>query len=347
MEARSRAILGMVKITGLPLLSGICKYAQIATTMINWGPSLMLTSNQEEKPMKAAKLLVTFCLLTTAAANAANLADESPQGKRASHPHPVHGAPARGVKPARPPLEKTNNLIYNGGPTITSAKVVFIFWGPDFSNPASPDFQYAQELQAFRNQFGTTPEYNVITQYSGILQSNLGTGTSDWFDNSTPPLQVFDSAIQAKVQTYLGGYGFDNSTIYEVVLPRASYFDNGGRNSCGGPNFVWCAYHSLFYSGANHVKYSAQAYPSCGGCQVAGWTDAQSQEHFISHETRETVTDPEFNGWVDTLGDEADDKCNWSPSPFIGTGGYGYQYEWSNRQLVRPGRTFGACVPTL
>ena len=29
-------------------------------------------------------------------------------------------------------------------------------------------------------------------------------------------------------------------------------------------------------------------------------------------------------------GNEADDKCAWSPTPFIGTGGYGYQYEWSN-----------------
>ena len=32
----------------------------------------------------------------------------------------------------------------------------------------------------------------------------------------------------------------------------------------------------------------------------------------------------------DRSGNEADDKCAWSPTPFIGTGGYGYQYEWSN-----------------
>jgi hypothetical protein len=55
----------------------------------------------------------------------------------------------------------------------------------------------------------------------------------------------------------------------------------------------------------------------------------QNQEHFVCHETREAVTDP-VNAWYDRRGQEADDKCAWSPTPFIGTGGYSYQYEWSN-----------------
>jgi hypothetical protein len=56
----------------------------------------------------------------------------------------------------------------------------------------------------------------------------------------------------------------------------------------------------------------------------------QNAEHFVCHEVREAVTDP-VNGWWDgTTGEEADDKCAWSPSPFIGTNGYAYQYEWSN-----------------
>src|SRR6185369_8545675 len=57
---------------------------------------------------------------------------------------------------ARAGLDKAN-LTYHGGPTITSAKVVLIFWGPSFSNPASPDWTYAHTLQAFRDQLGTTP----------------------------------------------------------------------------------------------------------------------------------------------------------------------------------------------
>src|SRR5206468_1803500 len=100
--------------------------------------------------------------------------------------------------------------------------------------------------------------------------------------------------------------------------------------SCGGAAVRYCAYHDFFTSGANAVKYSVQPYPNCGGCQTGGWSDVQNQEHFVAHETREAVTDPQINAWRDSNGDEADDKCAWTPTPFFGTGGYGYQYEWSN-----------------
>ena len=230
------------------------------------------------------------------------------------------------------------NLTYHGGPVILSAKVVFIFWGPSFSNAASPDFQYAQTLIAFRNQFGTTPEFNVITQYyqnlgSGnqfIALTNLGSGTPDLFDTSTPPTNVTDAIVQGEVNAYLASHAFDASTIYEVVIPSSSYSSDGGGTSCGGPALQYCAYHGFFNSGSNAVKYSIEPYPSCGGCQVAGWTAVQNQEHFVCHETREAVTDQQLNAWFDSRGAEADDKCAWSPTPFIGTGGYSYQYEWSN-----------------
>ena len=131
---------------------------------------------------------------------------------------------------------------------------------------------------------------------------------------------------------------FDNSTIYEVVLPSSSYSSSGSSTSCGGPSLSYCAYHGHFTNGGNDVKYSIEPYPSCSGCKVSGWTDVQNQEHFVCHETREAVTDPDLNAWFDRRGYEADDKCAWSPAPFIGTGGFGYQYEWSNLT--------GSCVKT-
>jgi hypothetical protein len=63
----------------------------------------------------------------------------------------------------------------------------------------------------------------------------------------------------------------------------------------------------------------------------------QNQEHFVTHETREAVTDPTGSTWFDSSGAEADDKCAWSPSPFL-VSGFGYQYEWSNASR--------ACVKT-
>jgi hypothetical protein len=238
--------------------------------------------------------------------------------------------PARGVQAAQSTderlLAKATNITNHGGPVITSAHVVFIFWG---SFPAG----YTSALQSFRNQYGTNGEYHTITQYSGsngtIAASNLAGGTADMFDTTAPPTNVTDSKVRAEVTKYLSTHTKDNNAIYEVVIPSTSYSSNGSSDSCGGPNLAYCAYHSWTGSGTTATKYSIQPYPSCSGCTVSGWTAAQNQEHFITHETREAVTDPTGSTWFDSSGNEADDKCAWSPAPFL-SGGFGYQYEWSN-----------------
>jgi hypothetical protein len=231
------------------------------------------------------------------------------------------------------------NLTYHGGPVITNAKVVSIFWGPSatWGTQSSPSV-LASTLTGFFGNFGTTGEYNVITQYSAIRLSNLT--TQIWIDNSTPPTRVTDSALQGEVRKYLnafhGGVG-DSSTIYSVFLPPASYSTIQGASSCGGPNLQFCAYHSNFSYNGVDVKYSSLPYPSCSGCQWPGWSVAMNFEHFACHETREAVTDPDGNAWYDSSGNEADDKCAWSPALFTDRG-FGYQYEWSNAS--------SACVKT-
>jgi hypothetical protein len=231
-----------------------------------------------------------------------------------------------------------NTLTNHGGGVLVSAKLVFIFWGPSFANAASPDHAYATTLQAFRNQFGTTGEYNTITQYSGIQLTNLGSGTADMFDTTTPPTNVTDAIVQGEVNHYLASNAYNSSTVYEVVIPSSSYSSSGSSTSCGGPSLAYCAYHGAYSGAPGTVIYSIEPYPSCSGCQVSGWSAVQNQEHFVCHETRESVTDPVNGWWNSRSGAEADDECAWSPTPFIGTGGYSYQYEWSNAN--------NACIKT-
>jgi hypothetical protein len=274
-------------------------------------------------------VLALSCGLLAVSAYAATGAADRPF---ADADHVVY-APARGVEN----LPTKSNVTNHGGGVLAQAKLVLIFWGPTFSNAASPDFAYAATLQAFRNQYGTTPEYKTITQY-GALQTNLAAGTADMFDTTTPPTNVTDAIVQGEVNKYLTTHTYDSSSIYEVVIPKASYSSSGRSTSCGGRRLSYCAYHGSYSGSHGTTIYSIQPYPSCSGCAVSGWTDVQNQEHFMCHETREAATDP-VNGWWDgTTGEEADDKCAWSPTPFFGTGGYGYQYEWSNAD--------GGCVRT-
>ena len=80
------------------------------------------------------------------------------------------------------------NLINHGGPTITSAKSVAIFWGPSWGTGSNLNNPVAVELQDFLSQFGRTGEYKVITQYSNILATDLG--STIWWDSSNPPTEL-------------------------------------------------------------------------------------------------------------------------------------------------------------
>jgi hypothetical protein len=270
-------------------------------------------------------MLALSCAMSAAAANAASAEKALKPYADADHViySPTNTAPHLPMK----------SLITNhGGGVLASAKVVYIFWGPNFANAAHADHTYAVTLQNFRNQFGSTGEYRTVQQYGITFPTSLGSGTADWFDTTTAPTNVTDATVQAEVNRYFsGGHGaFNSSTIYEVVIPTGHYSSSGSSTSCGGPRLSYCAYHGSYNGTSGTVKYSIEPYPSCSGCRVAGWSDVQNAEHFVCHETREAVTDP-VNGWWDgTTGEEADDKCAWSPTPFIGSNGYAYQYEWSN-----------------
>jgi hypothetical protein len=273
------------------------------------------------------RALLGLAVLAFAASALAQRVDDLNTGQHAQlYPTKDHGNPDQGLGWAKPGGGGAQNLVNHGGPVITSAKVVSIFWGSEWGTNSNPN-SIAMEMMSFFAGFGTTGEYNVITQYSNIQKTNL-TNTY-WVDTTNPPTNATDAAVQGEVVKYLNAHGADPSTIYEVFLPSTSYASFGTSDSCGGPNLVFCAYHSNFSYGGVDVKYSSMPYPSCSGCHWSGFTTANDFEHFACHETREAVTDPDGTTWYDRRGNEADDKCAWSPAPFIDAG-FAYQYEWSN-----------------
>jgi hypothetical protein len=219
-----------------------------------------------------------------------------------------------------------SSLIDHGGPVMTAPNVVCIFWG--FGTGTS----YTTAMQNFRNS-GMYPYNRMLSQYrsAGLNAStNMGGSANDKFDTTTPPQNVTDATVQAEVKKYFSG-AEDTNTIYQVYIPATSYSSDGSSTSCGGPSLAYCAYHGHFTDGSRDVKYSIEPYPSCSGCASAGFNDNQNANHFAIHESREAISDPDLNAWFDRRGNEADDKCAWSPTPFIDQAtGFAYQYEWSN-----------------
>lgn len=249
----------------------------------------------------------------------------------------AHKFYARGY--AKPGGGGSNLVFHTGGHVLRNAHVVLIFWGFGTGDA------YTSAIQGFRNHFGNTNQYNSITQYYGtddndgsygnIAPSNLaGSTKADYFDTSTPPTNVTDAIVQQEVQRVISAQGgADYAAIYEVFIPSGSYSSSGNGTSCGGPALQYCAYHSHYVDGSGrNVKYSIQPWAGCSGCSSFNDTTLD-QDHFVCHETREAVSDSLGNAWYDRSGNEADDKCAWSPSPFTVTtssGTFGYQYEWSN-----------------
>jgi hypothetical protein len=302
-----------------------------------YNPPAIVSTKKEEKPMKRVLSAVLF--LAVAASALAQHVDELNE-------HARH-FPAQGVGWAKPGGGGPGqNISYHGGDVLNTAHVFTIFWGSQWNT--APHNQVASEMTNFILQFGGTGEYNTIGQYwdgssssPNYIQTGISLSAGSWVD-TTPPTSagVTDAMLQAEVQRYLAQPGAWNNdqTVYQVMLPNGFYSTDGGSTSCGGPNLQYCAYHYSFNFNGKNYKYSSMPYPSCSGCRVSGWTDAQNLEHFACHEVREAVTDANGSAWFDHRGYEADDKCAWSPTPFIGSGGYGYQYEWSNE--------VGGCVRT-
>ncbi|HEX4439935.1 MAG TPA: hypothetical protein VH854_07670 [Thermoanaerobaculia bacterium] len=253
------------------------------------------------------------------------------------YPDRAHAQEAHDAKQARPG-GGGQNLVNHGGPVLASAKVVSIFWGPSWGNPSNQTLgTTASHITGFFGNFGSTGEWKTIDQY-GAHPTSLS--NAYWIDANNPPhTAVTDTDVQNEVLNYLNSHSLlpDDSTVYEVFIPNGYYSKSGNSNSCGGPNLQYCAYHGNFTGLGHDIKYSSMPYPSCGGCQATGFTVEQNLDHFSCHETREAASDPDLNAWYDRRGNEADDKCAWSPAPFIDAG-FGYQWEWSNAN--------GACVKT-
>ena len=267
------------------------------------------------------RVFLTFAVATLVSAARA---DNTPELNTRHHfPDKAHAA--------RPGGGGAQNLLDHGGPVIAAPFVVAIFWGPQWGQAGTPEATAATHIQGFFGQFATSGHLNMLPQYRNAaaqVSSNMLSHTV--FDGSTPPTNVTDAILQQEVIKSLGNSLPDDSTIYEVFLPSTSYSSDGTSTSCGGPSLAYCAYHGHFTFNGHDVKYSSMPWPGCGGCQSAGFSNGQNIDHFSCHETREAITDEDLNAWFDRRGNEADDKCAWSPTPFIDPSGYAYQYEWSN-----------------
>jgi len=233
-----------------------------------------------------------------------------------------------------PHVTYPSDLVYTGGPTVDHAHHHAIYMLP---NGVCPVQTCWGNPEGFLRDLSQSDFIHVTDQYVGTSDDDRYPVGKRAFVSFTPPRNFSkgstpftDAEIQAVVHAVAsalgesGGYG----QIYHVFLPQGTdECMNAGLTVCyspdNGPTFFFCAYHgSANFPDIGHVLYTVELYEDVGGCDVAPGTPngqlVDSTNSVLSHETFETITDPDVaqgaTAWIQFLnwqifGSEIGDEC--------------------------------------
>lgn len=221
----------------------------------------------------------------------------------------------------------SGDLTYRGGNIVKNAGVFSIFYNSTIGASISSG------INTFVNTFGSTPDYSIVTQYTGANGSIASTfsNAGQLVDNAGSPSRISDSQIQNYIAGLMkaGRVPVSTSNVYGVYLPNGTRSTMQGGSSCSS----YCGYHNHFLYNGQEIKYAVYPYPSCTGCSLSGKSALDMLTIITSHEIREAVTDPMEGGvstWRDASGYEADDKCAWHNLYTLSNGQW-VQPEYSNQ----------------
>lgn len=225
--------------------------------------------------------------------------------KARSHGVGVPTVPAPGFYPS--------DLDYFGGPVVTqmSSHAVYVnasscggvasCWG----NPEGflRDLGNSEFIRITDQYTGTHGDYDVGQHVNASATPTMNSNGLTVIDQPTLIGIVHDAAVALGVTS--GGFNHE----FHVFLPKGidTCFTGNESNVCYSPDnpatFFFCAYHgSVIFTDIGHVLLSIEPYQNVPGCQSAPPNPngmlADSTNSVLSHETIETITDPDGNAWI-------------------------------------------------
>jgi hypothetical protein len=223
------------------------------------------------------------------------------------------GAAERAARAARPKTG-SNGISYHGGPVMTSANGVNVYyiWYGNWSGNTAPSI-----LTTLATGLGGSPYFNINTTYydgSGRKVTNavnlLGS-TSDSYSYGTA---LTDANVQSVVANAIssGRLPSDTNAVYFVMT-------SADVNETSGFCTQYCGWHNKASIGGATIKYAFVGNPDrCPSACAAQTTSpnnnagADGMASIVAHELEEAASDPELNAWYDTRGYENADKCAWT-----------------------------------
>jgi len=234
------------------------------------------------------------------------------------------------------------DLTYQGGQVLQTTEHHAIYLRPNGFCPISACWG---NPEGFLRDLSRSDFIHITDQYVGTTADDrypVGRRASfsitpphDFSKGSTPYTDADMVAFVYAVASKTGKTGYGH--LYHVFLPPGTdeCFDNT-YTVCYSPDnlptFFFCAYHgSVDFTDIGHVLYTVEPFMNVEGCNEPPGTPngqlADSANSVLSHETFETITDPDGLSWwndggnLDLRGYEIGDECQWIT--FVGTNVYG------------------------
>jgi hypothetical protein len=285
-------------------------------------------------------------------------------GARATDPRGMRRSEsaASGANSDPPAIQYPADLTNQGGHVLATVDQHAIYLLPNGECPISACWGNPER---FLRDLSRSEFVHVADQYVGSSADNrypVGrraafdiTPPHDFSTGSEPYTDADMVAFVYAVALRTGQTGYGH--LYHVFLPPGTdeCFDTT-YSVCYSPDnlktFFFCAYHgSVDFTDIGHVLYTVEPYQNVDGCNEPPNTPngqlADSTNSILSHETFETITDPDGDAWwndggdLDLNGFEIGDECQWfeiigksayfQPSFFtVGDRTYAVQGEYNN-----------------
>jgi hypothetical protein len=259
-----------------------------------------------------------------------------PSGKPISY-QPLNGAAAPPSSSALGGANGTalasSNLLYHGGPVMTSNTNYTFYWAPSGSPAYPAGYQegvnrYLEDLA--HDSGGDQNVDSVATQYTN------GSGEPVAYDShfagaivdtdpypkngcKKAPICLTDAQLQAELSSYIAAHSLPRDLAHEYFMLTPPGVEDcfeatGTECSAGSTVPVYCAYHNSFASGGGVIIYANDPYVTGNsGCDDGEHPNESPSDGALqgglSHEHNESITDPELNAWYGPEGNENGDKC--------------------------------------
>jgi hypothetical protein len=218
------------------------------------------------------------------------------------------------------------NLLYHGGPVMTSPTVVQpIFWGTSWPSYSGDEISGIDSFYAGVNNSSYAKTNTEYTNNSGTYVSPGVNANAHVTDGSAAPARApSTSAILAEVAKL---YPRPTANAYYPV-----YIDQP-RGHAG-----YCAWHSSGTINGVSVQFAfffkLDGDPGCDPQSTTSQSEGlQALGNVTGHELSEMMTDPQLNAWYDSQGAENSDKCAWTFGGSLitfGSTSWKIQGNWSN-----------------